>query len=63
MADLWSEKAKIVEEEALLLTKKASDFEAENQRVKALAVKVEVHLLCNSCLCSYYVIVVYAVIM
>lgn len=40
MAELWSEKAKVVEEEAMLLTKKASDFEAETQRAKALVVKV-----------------------
>ena len=43
-ADLLAEKARIAEEEALLLTQKATEAEAEVQRIKISAIKVREYI-------------------
>ena len=44
-ADLLAEKARIAEEEALLLTRKSAEAEAEVQRIKISAMKVSLFVL------------------
>lgn len=46
-AQLLAEKARVSEEEALVLSKRASEAEAECQRMKISQIKASFYLFCN----------------